>query len=98
MYPFPFMYYMGCVKITSLATLLSMRLCLQVVLRHMGDIAASRALQCARGRVRGLRESWIRGCSDSRTIPSAGLQDYEDTRLKTSSRVRKDLFLAWKGS
>src|SRR3954468_18608151 len=39
------MYYMGCVKITSLATLLSMRLCLQVVLRHVGDIAASRALQ-----------------------------------------------------
>src|SRR3954463_3597987 len=41
------MYYMGCVKITSLATLLSMRLCLQVVLRHVGDIAASRALHHA---------------------------------------------------
>ena len=45
-----------------------------------------------------LRESWIRGCLDSRTIPSAGLLDYEDTRLKTSSRVRKGLSLAWKAS
>src|SRR3954469_2822523 len=45
-----------------------------------------------------LRESWIRGCSDSRTIPSVGLQDYEDTRLKTSSRVRMGLSLAWKAS
>src|SRR3954469_11804532 len=43
------MYYMGCVKITSLATLLSMRLCLQVVLRHVGDIAASRALHPREG-------------------------------------------------
>src|SRR4051812_43770780 len=47
---------------------------------------------------RCLRESWIRGCSASRTIPSAGLHDYEDTRLKTSSRVRKVLSLAWKVS
>ena len=45
-----------------------------------------------------LRESWIRGCSDSQTIPSAGLLDYEDTRLKTPSRVRKGLSLAWKVS
>ena len=45
-----------------------------------------------------LRESWIRGCSDSRNIPSAGLLDYEDTRLKTSSRVREGLSLAWKAS
>ena len=45
-----------------------------------------------------LRESWIRGCSGSRTIPSAGLLDYEDTRLKTSSRVRMGLYLAWKAS
>ena len=45
-----------------------------------------------------LRESWIRGCPDSRTIPSAGLLDYEDTRLKTSSRVRMGLSLAWKAS
>ena len=29
---------------------------------------------------------------------SAGLQDYKDTRLKTSSRVRMGLSLAWKGS
>src|SRR3954470_19079344 len=47
---------------------------------------------------RGLRESWIRGCPDGRTIPSAGLLDYEDTRLKTPSRVRKGLSLAWKAS
>ena len=45
-----------------------------------------------------LRESWIRGCPDGRTIPSAGLLDYEDTRLKTPSRVRKGLSLAWKAS
>ena len=44
------------------------------------------------------RKSWIRGCSGSRTIPSAGLLDYEDTRLKTSSRVRMGLSLAWKAS
>ena len=47
---------------------------------------------------RPLRESWIRGCSDSRTIPSVGLLDYEDTRLKTSSHVREGLSLAWKAS
>src|SRR5512132_4409646 len=45
-----------------------------------------------------LRESWIRGCPDGRTIPTAGLLDYEDTRLKTLSRVRKGLSLAWKAS
>ena len=44
-----------------------------------------------------LRESWIRGCPDGRTIPSAGLLDYEDTRLKTSSRVRKGLFIGMEG-
>ena len=30
--------------------------------------------------------------------PLAGLLDYEDTRLKTSSRVRMGLSLAWKAS
>ena len=45
-----------------------------------------------------VRESWIRGCPDGRTIPSAGLLDYEDKRLKTSSRVRNGLSLAWKAS
>ena len=45
-----------------------------------------------------LWESWIRGSSDSRTIPSAGLLDYEDTGLKTLSRVRMGLYLAWKAS
>ena len=65
------------------------------------------ALQCRRQSVRRtrhhcslvqglLRESWIRGCPDSRTIPSAGLLDYVGTRLKTSSRVQKGLSLAWK--
>ena len=49
-------------------------------------------------RDRWLRESWIRGCSGSRTIPSVGLQNYEDTRLKTASRVRMGLSLAWKAS
>ena len=48
--------------------------------------------------IKGVRESWIRGYSDGRTIPSAGLLDYEDTRLKTSSRVREGLSLAWKAS
>ena len=67
------------------------------------------ALQCQRQSARRthrhrslvqglLRESWIRGCSGSRIIPSAGLLDYEDTRLKTSSRVRMGLSLAWKAS
>ena len=45
-----------------------------------------------------VKESWIRWCPDSRTIPSAELLDYEDTRLKTLSRVRKGLSLAWKAS
>ena len=30
--------------------------------------------------------------------PLAGLIDYEDTRLKTLSRVRMGLYLAWKAS
>ena len=30
--------------------------------------------------------------------PLAGLLDYEDTRLKTSPRVRMGLYLAWKAS
>ena len=45
-----------------------------------------------------VRESWIRGCLGGRTIPSAGLLDFEDTRVKTSSRVREGLSLAWKAS
>ena len=45
-----------------------------------------------------MRESWIRGCLDGRTISSAGLLDYEDTRLKTMSRDRKGLSLASKAS
>ena len=52
-------------------------------------------------------EAWFRGYSGSpglgglRTAglyPLAGLLDYEDTRLKTSSRVRMGLYLAWKAS
>ena len=41
----------------------------------------------------GLGGVWIVELSSS-----AGLQDYEDTRLKTSSRVRMGLSLAWKAS
>src|SRR4051812_23865721 len=65
------------------------------VLGARGHGVASEGQSCSSW---SLRDSWIRGCSDSRTIPSAGLQDYEDTRLKTSSRVRKVLSLAWKAS
>ena len=52
-------------------------------------------------------EAWFRGYCGSpglgglRTAglsPSAGQLDYEDTRLKTSSRVRMGLYLAWKAS
>ena len=46
----------------------------------------------------GLGVSWIRGSSDSRTMYLAGLLDYEDTRLKTLSRVRVGLSFAWKAS
>ena len=51
-------------------------------------------------------EAWFRGYCGSpglgglRTAglsPLAGLLDYEDTRLKTSSRVQMGLSLAWKG-
>ena len=38
-----------------------------------------------------VRESWIRG------LRTAGLLDYEDTRLKTSSRVRRGLLLGVEG-
>ena len=52
-------------------------------------------------------EAWFRGYRGSpglgglRTAglyPLARLLDYEDTRLKTSSRVRMGLYLAWKAS
>ena len=52
-------------------------------------------------------EAWFRGYYGSpglgglRTAglsPLAGLLDYEDTRLKTSSRVWMGLSLAWKAS
>ena len=52
-------------------------------------------------------KAWFRGYYGSpglgglRTVglsPLAGLLDYEDTRLKTSSRVRMGLYLAWKAS
>ena len=67
------------------------------------------ALQCRRQLRAGLIviEAWFRGYCGSpglgglRTAelsPLAGLFDYEDTRLKTSSRVRMGLYLAWKAS
>ena len=52
-------------------------------------------------------EAWFRGYCEKpglgglRTAgpsPLAGLLDYEDTRLKTSSRVRMGLYLAWMAS
>ena len=41
----------------------------------------------------GLGDVWMAGLR-----PLAGLPDYEDTRLKTPSRVRMGLSLAWKAS
>ena len=65
------------------------------------------ALQCQRQLRAGLIiiEAWFRGYCGSPGLgglriaglsPLAGLLDYEDTRLKTSSRVRMGLYLAWK--
>ena len=67
------------------------------------------ALQCRGQHCAGLIviEAWFRGYWGSpgleglRTAglyPLAGLLDYEDTRLKTSSRVQMGLSLAWKAS
>ena len=48
---------------------------------------------------RPVRESWIRGGPRTAGLYTlAGLLDYEDTRQKTSSRVRMGLSLAWKAS
>ena len=52
----------------------------------------------ARGETGPLRESGIRGLRTAGLYPLAGLLDYEDTRLKTSSRVRMGLYLAQKAS
>ena len=52
-------------------------------------------------------EAWFRGYRGSPGLGGlrtaglyslAGLLDYEDTRLKTSSRVRMGLYLAWKAT
>ena len=46
-------------------------------------------------------EAWFRGYRGSPGLGGvrmAGLPDYEDTRLKTSSRVWMGLSLAWKAS
>ena len=52
-------------------------------------------------------EAWFRGYYGSPGLgglriaglsPLAGLLDYEDIRLKTLSRVRMGLYLAWKAS
>src|SRR4051812_9069138 len=40
----------------------------------------------------------LRGLRTAGLYPLAGLLDYEDTRLKTSSRVRMGVSLAWKAS
>ena len=44
-----------------------------------------------------VRESWIRGIRTAGLYPLAGLLDYEDTRLKISSRVRRGLLLGVEG-
>ena len=62
------------------------------------DSARGNSLTEGKSSSSSLRESWIRGCPDGRTIPSAGLLDYEDTRLKTLSRVRMGLSLAMRYS
>ena len=50
-------------------------------------------------RFRGYRGSpGLGGLQTAGLYPLAGLLDYEDTRLKTSSRVRMGLYLAWKAS
>ena len=46
-------------------------------------------------------EAWFggyRGSPGLGGLRTAGLLDYEDTRLKTLSRVRMGLYLAWKAS
>ena len=66
-------------------------------------------LQCRRQYARRTHrhEAWFRGYRGSpglggirtaRLYPLVGLLDYEDTILKTSSRVRMGLSLAWKAS
>ena len=47
-------------------------------------------LHCGSPGLGGLRTAGL--------CPLAGLLDYEDTRLKTLSRVRMGLYLAWKAS
>ena len=48
---------------------------------------------------RGYRGSpGLGGLRTAGLYPLAGLLDYEDSRLKTSSRVRMGLYLAWKAS
>ena len=48
---------------------------------------------------RGYRGSpGLRGLRTAGLYPLAELLDYEDTSLKTSSRVRMGLYLAWKAS
>ena len=67
------------------------------------------ALQCQR-QLRAefiVMEAWFSGYWGSPRLgglqtaglsPLSGLLDYEDTRLKTLSRVRMGLYLAWKAS
>ena len=43
-------------------------------------------------------EALFRGPRTARLYTLAGLLDYQDTRLKTSSRVRMGLSFAWKAS
>ena len=62
------------------------------------SLAASAAASLAVSSMMTLGSPGLRGVRIAELSPLAGLLDYEDTRLKTSSRVREGLSLAWKAS
>ena len=57
----------------------------------------SSSLKPGSGATEGVLD-WGGGPRTAELYPLAGLLDYEDTRLKTSTRVRMGLSLAWKAS
>ena len=101
-------------KIASKSDLYHMKIILQIRTRsmcsinHFGELGGgthlampktilpdSSSLKPGSGATEGVLD---KGCPGGQTIPSAGLLDYEDTRLKTLSRVRMGLSVAWKAS
>ena len=44
-----------------------------------------------------MRESWIRGCPDGQTIPSAGLLDYERYKIEDFVPCPEGTFLGVEG-